>query len=118
VWTVEDHLRDKPEEVRALFDAFEGLVADCGDYERRVTKTAITFKGPVRGFAGVTPRRGDVTGFLDLTEQVRELPFTRVTPYTKRLWVHRFVVNDLAQLDQTFAARVAEAYAVGQGAHR
>jgi hypothetical protein len=59
-----------------------------------------------------------LTGFLDLTEQVREAPFTRVTPYTKRLWVHRFVLDDVNQLDKAFAARVAQAYAVGQGAHR
>jgi hypothetical protein len=32
--------------------------------------------------------------------------------------VHRFVVKERVQLDQAFAARVAEAYAVGQGAHR
>jgi len=118
VWTVDDHLRDKPEAVRALFAAFEQLVDRCGPCERRVTKTAIAFKGPVRGFAGVTPRRNDLTGFLDLTEQVHGPPFTRVTPYTRRLWVHRFVVSELAQLDAAFAARVAEAYAVGQGAHR
>ena len=116
--TVEDHLRDKPEAIRRLFMAFEQLVDRCGPYERSVTKTAIAFKGPVRGFAGVTPRRHDLSGFLDLTEQVYEAPFTGVTPYTKRLWVHRFVVNDLGQLDRAFAARVAEAYAVGQRAHR
>jgi hypothetical protein len=118
VWTVEDHLRDKPQAVCALYAAFEQLVGRCGTYEVRVTKTAIAFKGSVRGFAGVTPRRHDLTGFLDLPEEVHELPFTRVTPYTKRLWVHRFVVSDPAQLGTGFAARVAEAYAVGQGAHR
>jgi hypothetical protein len=118
VWTAEDHLRDKPDAVRNLFVVFERLVAACGAYERTVTKTAIVFKGPVRGFAGVTPRRSDLTGFLDLTEPLHEPPFTRVTPYTKRLWVHRFVIADLAQLDQGFAARVAEAFSVGHSAHR
>jgi hypothetical protein len=118
MWTVEDHLHDKPEEVRRLYEAFERLVSDCGSFERSVTKTAIAFKGTVRGFAGITPRRSDLTGFLDLTEQLHEPPFTRVTPYTKRLWVHRFVLNDLGQLDARFASRVAQAYAVGQGAHR
>jgi hypothetical protein len=118
VWTVEDHLRDKPEAVQDLFAAFEQLIDRCGTYELRVTKTAIAFKGPSRGFAGVTPRHHDLTGFLDLTEEAHEPPFTRVTPYTKRLWVHRFVVSDLAHLDAAFAARVAQAYAVGQGVHR
>jgi hypothetical protein len=115
---VQDHLDDKPDAVRQLFEAFERLIADCGPYERGVTKTAITFKGPARGFAGVTPRRRDLSGFLDLMDQVHAPPFTRVTPYTKRLWVHRFVVSDLGQFDDAFAASVAQAYAVGQGAHR
>jgi hypothetical protein len=118
MWTVDDHLRDKSADVRALFDAFERLIDDCGPYVRSVTKTAIAYKGSARGFAGVTPRRNDVTGFLDLTEPVHEPPFTRVTPYTKRLFVHRFVVRDPRQLDKAFASRIAQAYAVGQGAHR
>ena len=118
MWTVEGHLRDKSEAIRALFESFEKLIADCGSYERTVTTTAVAYKGSVRGFAGVTPRRQHLSGFLDLTEQVHGAPFTRVTPYTKRLWVHRFVVEDVDQLDAEFAARVAEAYAVGQGAHR
>ena len=118
VWTVEDHLLGKPDAIRMLFESFENLIRDCGSYERSVTKTAIAYKGSVRGFAGVTPRRQHLAGFLDLTHRVEHPPFTRVTPYTKRLWVHRFVLADLAQLDVAFAARVAEAFAVGQGAHR
>lgn len=118
VWTVEEHLRDTSDVVRALFESFEQLIRLCGPCERSVTKTAIAYKGVVRGFAGVTPRRHTLSGFLDLTEPVHEAPFTRVTPYTKRLWVHRFVVDDLEQFDGRFATRVAQAYAVGNGAHR
>jgi hypothetical protein len=118
MWTVEDHLAGKSDAVRLLFERFEKLIRRCGPYERSVTKTAIAYKGTVRGFAGVTPRRGHLTGFLDLTDQVHGAPFTRVTPYTNRLWVHRFVLDDPRQLDRAFAARVAQAYMVGQGAHR
>jgi Domain of unknown function (DUF5655) len=118
MWTVEAHLHDTSETVRSLFESFERLIGDCGPYERSITKTAIAYKGTVRGFAGVTPRRHTLTGFLDLVEPVHEPPFTRVTPYTKRLWVHRFVVDDPQQFDEGFAARVAQAYAVGNGAHR
>jgi hypothetical protein len=59
-----------------------------------------------------------LTGFLDLAEEVHEAPFTRVAPYTKRLWVHRFVVVHVDQLDDRFSDRVAQAYAIGHGAHR
>jgi hypothetical protein len=118
MWTVEDHLAGKSDAVRALFERFDKLIQACGPSERSVTKTAIAYKGSVRGFAGVSPRREHLTGFLDLTQPVHEPPFTRVTPYTKRLWVHRFVVDDVKQLNRAFADRIAQAYAVGQGAHR
>jgi hypothetical protein len=118
MWTIDDHLAGKSEAVRELFEAFEALIGKCGAYERSVTKTAIAYKGTVRGFAGVTPRKEHLTGFLDLTEEHHEAPFTRVTPYTKRLFVHRFVVHDHSQLNRAFRARIKEAYAVGQGEHR
>ncbi len=118
VWTVEDHLRGKAANVRALYEAFERLITACGPYDTAVTKTAISFKGTTRGFAGATPRSKSLAGFLDLTEEVHEPPFTRVTPYTSKLWVHRFVVETPAQFDKRFAKRVREAYRVGQGAHR
>ena len=118
VWTVEDHLRDKTQHIRALYEGFEQAVAACGPYQTSVTKTAISFKGAVRGFAGATPRAKSLTGFLDLQEQVHEPPFTRVTPYTSRLWVHRFVIKRADELDDRFLALLNDAYQVGQGAHR
>jgi hypothetical protein len=118
VWTVEDHLTGKGDVVRRLYDTFERLVTATGAAERSVTKTAIVFKGRVRGFAGVTPRRRTLAGFLDLMEPAREKPFTRASPYTSQLWVNRFVIESLDDLDERFARRVAEARAVGDGAHR
>jgi hypothetical protein len=117
-WTIEDHLRGKADHVRALYELFERAIAACGPFDVTVTKTAISYKGVVRGFAGVTPRSNTLTGFLDLMEEVHEPPFTRVVPYTSTLWVHRFVVERAEQLDNRFATRVGEAYRVGQGAHR
>ena len=101
-----------------LYEAFEELVCGCGPSQRSVTKTAIVFKGQVRGFAGVTPRRHRLAGFLDLMEPLRRPPFTRASAYTKRLWVNRFVISEPADLDEHFAACVESAWAVGNGAHR
>jgi hypothetical protein len=117
-WTIEDHLSSKGEAVRQLYEAFERLITACGPTERSVTKTAIVFKGRVRGFAGVTPGRRGLAGFLDLMEQAQEPPFIRASQYTQRLWVNRFVVGAIDQLDDRFAVRIAQAYAIGAGAHR
>jgi hypothetical protein len=117
-WSVERHLADKPQEVVDLYERFVSLVTACGPYTVSVTKTAIAFKGTRRGFAGAKPRNLSLDGFLDLRREARDERFLRVSPYTKRLFVHQFRIADAAQLDQTFAAWVKEAYQVGLGAHR
>jgi hypothetical protein len=117
-WSVERHLADKPEGVVDLYERFIALVAVCGPYAVSVTKTAISFKGAHRGFAGAKPRKSSLDGFLDLQREVRDERFLRVSPYTKSLFVHQFRITNAAQLDDSFAALVEEAYQVGQGAHR
>jgi hypothetical protein len=116
-WTVERHLRDKPNEIVALYKQFIRLAEACGPFTYSVAKSAITLKGTRRGFAGVTPKKTGLTGYLDLQRRVVDDRIQRASPYTKRLFVHRFRIVSLEQLDEEFAGWLAEAYAVGQGAH-
>jgi hypothetical protein len=116
-WTVERHLRDKPRPVVALYDRFIRLAEDCGPFSYSVAKSAITLKGSRRGFAGLTPRQTSLTGYLDLQRRVVDPRIQRSSPYTKRLFVHRFRIVAPEELDDEFAAWLGEAYAVGQGAH-
>ena len=117
-WTVERHLADKPKAVVDLYKRFVRLMTACGPYTVSVTKTAIAFKGTHRGFAGAKPRTASLDGFLDLQREVQDERFLRVSPYTKSLYVHQFRIVSAAQLDDSFAALVEEAYQVGCGAHR
>ena len=116
-WTVERHLTGKPAEVVALYERFIALAARCGPFTYAVAKTAITLKGSRRGFAGAAPGAAWLDGYFDLQRQVVGPQVRRSTPYTKRLFVHQFRVTHLDQLDDGFAAWIAEAYEVGQGAH-
>jgi hypothetical protein len=118
IWTAERHLVSLPERVIDLYARFVELVSACGPFHLSVTKTAIAFKGPHRGFAGAKPRQSSLDGFLDLERRVRDERFRRVSPYTKKLYVHQFRITSLDQLDDPFAVWVHEAYAVGCGAHR
>jgi hypothetical protein len=117
-WSAERHLADKPDAVVDLYERFVGLLTACGPYTVSVTKTAIAFKGTTRGFAGAKPRKTTLDGFLDLQREVQDERFLRVSPYTKSLYVHQFRITRAAQLDDSFASLVAEAYQVGCGAHR
>ena len=116
-WTLERHLRDKSEHVVALYNEFIRLAEACGPFSYSVAKTAITLKGSRRGFAGVTPRKASLTGYLDLQHRVEDSRILRASPYTKRLFVHHFRVVAPEELDDEFADWLREAYAVGQGAH-
>jgi hypothetical protein len=114
---VADHLQGKPAESVALYERFVRLVAACGPFTYAVAKTTITFKGNRRGFAGARPTEAGLAGYLDLQRRVDDPRIGSATPYTKRLFVHRFRITDAAQLDDEFAGWIREAYHVGQGGH-
>ncbi len=116
-WTVEDHLRGKPASVIELYNRFVRLVEACGPIELSVSKTAISFKGSRRGFAGAKPTNRSLDGYLDLQRRVSDRRIRRADPYTKRLFVHHFRVTTSGELDDEFARWVREAYDVGQGRH-
>ena len=117
VWTAERHLAGKRPEVIALYHRFIGLAEACGPFTYAVARSAITLKGTRRGFAGVFLSERALRGYLDLTRVVQDPRITRASPYTKRLYVHHFRVDEPGQLDGQFAGWLAEAYQVGAGAH-
>jgi hypothetical protein len=86
-----------------------------------VAKTSITLKGSRRGFAGATPKRDHLGGYMDLQRRIPETgtdPRIRnASPYTKKLFVHHFRITSVSELDGKFAGWLAEAYEVGNGAH-
>lgn len=117
-WSVEDHLRNKPADAVALFDAFVALIGRCGPFTFSPSKTTVTFKGVRRGFAGARPTdRGTLDGYLDLQRVVSDPRIRRASPYTHRLFVHQFRIGAPDLLDDEFASWIREAYAVGAGAH-
>jgi hypothetical protein len=116
-WTVERHLRDKPDQVVALYRRFIALAEACGPFDYAVAKTAVSLKGIRRGFAGAVPTANALDGYFDLQRQVVDPRIRRSSPYTRRLFVHHFRVTEMDELDAEFGRWVAEAYEVGQGAH-
>lgn len=113
--TVEDHLRNKDPAVVALFHAFAQAVEDAGPYEFSPIRAQVGFRGQKRIFAGVRLTKRGLEGYLDLARSVDSPRFRNVTPYTRRLFVHRFVLTSIDQLDAEFIGWIHEAYQVGQG---
>ena len=117
MWTVAAHLEGKPAASVALYEALVAAVASCGPFTYAVSKTSITFKGTRRGFAGALPTPRGVRGYLDLQRQVTGPQIISSSPYTSRLYVHQYRLTSPADLDAQFRSWIAEAYAVGAGAH-
>ena len=116
-WTAAAHLRGCDPAVIRLYERFVELVQACGEFEVAVSKTAISFKGTRRGFAGAKPKKRWLDGYLDLQRKLTDPRIRSASPYTKRLFVHQFRVETLDQLDEDFAGWIREAYDVGKGLH-
>lgn len=116
-WTVEDHLAQGSDAGRRLYHRFIDVVGSIGPFSYAVAKTTITLKGDRRGFAGARPKGDRLIGYFDAQREIADPRILSVAPYTKRLFVHHFRIDSLAQLDDTFAGWLIEAYAVGAGEH-
>ena len=114
--TLEDHLEGKSPHVVDLFHRFAALVQACGPFEYAPIRRQVGFQVN-RIFAGVRLMDEGLGGYLDLPRRVEGLRFQQVAPYTKRLFVHHFMITSPEELDEEFAGWVCEAYAVGEGKH-
>lgn len=115
-WSVEQHLEGHDAATLALYEKFVQLVQACGPFAYAATKAQIGFQVK-RIFAGVHLTKKGLEGYLDIARRVDSPRFSRVSPYTHRLFVHRFVISDASELDDEFAGWVCESYAVGEGKH-
>ena len=114
-WTVEELLAGKPSGPLAVYDRFVERLSDFGPFEYAPTSKQIGFQ-TVRIFAGVHVTDSGLEGYLDLARKVESNRFRGVSPYTKRLWVHRFALGDPGEVDDEFAGWMGESYEVGWGA--
>lgn len=97
-----------------IYERFLELLGELGPVERAPTTAQIGFQTN-RIFAGVHLTERGLEGYLDLPREVESSRFRQVAPYTKRLWVHHFVLTSENDLDEEFAGWLGEAYEVGWG---
>lgn len=95
---------------RAIFDRFEAIVADCGEYSIVPTKTRIAFLAKVR-FGGIRWVRDESVclGFA-LPTPLRSKRITRVTEVAPGWFSHDVVITDPEQMDEEFAGWVRRSY--------
>ena len=109
------HLQGKPQSVLRLYRKFASLVEECGPVTYRVTKTAITFKGTKRMFAGAKLTDSSLDGFLDLSRAVSDSRIRSTARHASRVFVNHFRITEDSQMDKEFMSWIQEAYRVGSG---
>jgi hypothetical protein len=113
---LDDHFRNKPAEVRALFDAFLEALSAIGPVEVLPEKTRIAFHVRM-SFAQVTPRRRWLDGHLVMARRLASPRFRSVQTFGPRSHMHVFRLTSPAEIDDEFRALLAEAYAAGEQRH-
>ncbi len=115
-FSVEEVFRDKPAEIRKLFDHFRKLVESCGPVTLVPYRDKVGFMVRVR-FAGATPRRRWLDIGFWLTRRVDDPRFRRVETIYPNVHLHWLRVTETGQLDEQLAAWLEEAYACGRQEH-
>ena len=110
------HFEHSEPRVRILFERFLEEIRTNGPVEILPEKTRIAFHVRM-SFAMVVPRRDVLTGHLVLARRVEDSRFHRIETFSPRNHVHHFRIGSLEELDEQFAAWIAEAYAVGEQRH-
>ena len=108
--TVADWKKQMTPKVRDLYDRFESMIANCGEYYAAPAKTRIAFMGRIR-FAGVTriAEDGMACNFA-LARPLASTRFVKVEEIVPGWWVHRMWVTDPKQLDAQVQRWIARSY--------
>jgi hypothetical protein len=103
--------------VRATFDRVLAVVSRFGPVTVLPEKTRIALQVRM-SFAAFMPRRTWLGGHLVLARRIDSPRFLRVDTYSPRNVVHAFRLTSPGDVDDEFAAWLAEAYQVGAQQHR
>lgn len=102
--------------VRAAFDRALVVLADLGPVEVLAEKTRIALHARM-SFAAFIPKRRWLDGHLILAREVSDPRFRRVEVYSPRNVLHAFRLTGPSDVDDGFAAYLAEAYRTGLQQH-
>lgn len=106
------HFARASPQVRATFDRVVAVVGGMGPVEVLAEKTRIALHVRM-SFAAFMPRRNWLSGHLVLARPIDSPRFTRVDTLSPGNVVHMFRLSSPADVDEQFAAWLAEAYRAG-----
>jgi hypothetical protein len=114
--SLDRHFAHATPAVRATFDAVLTAISALGPVEVLAEKTRIALHVRM-SFAALVPRRNWLNGHLVLARRIDSPRFSRIETVSQRNVVHNFRLLCPGEVDDEFAAWLAEAYAVGAQQH-
>jgi hypothetical protein len=114
--TLAAHFRDKPPQVRAIFDKVLCVARRNGPIKVLPEKTRIAFQVRM-SFAAFVIRRNWVDGHVVLARRLENPRFRRIETFSPRNHLHAFRFESIEEIDAEVTSWLAEAYRVGQQRH-
>lgn len=115
-YTLAQHFRGRPREIRVLYDAVAAAIRRIGPVRVLPEKTRIAFQVRM-SFAQVTPRQRWLDGHVVLARRLEHPRFRRVETFSARNHLHAFRISSVDDVDGEFCAWLEEAYRVGEQRH-
>jgi hypothetical protein len=109
---VDQHFARSEPVVRATFDRVLAVIAGLGPVQVLAEKTRIALHARM-SFAAFIPRRRWLAGHLILARPIASPRFTRIETFSPGNVLHQFRLSGPDEVDEQFAAWLAEAYQVG-----
>jgi Domain of unknown function (DUF5655) len=111
------YLAGKPDTSVELFWRFVELARTPGPVTFELQNGIIVLCGTKRIFASVRVLDNGLGGGLNLTRRLTDRRVRKAGNLTQSVISHRYFVSSMSDLDEEFARWLAEARAVGDGAH-
>ena len=111
------YLAGRPEANVAMFRRFIDLARAAGPVIFELQNGLVVLRGTRRIFASVRVVDTGLAGHINLTRCVIDRRIRKTEKFTRSLVFHTYVAASVSDLDDTFGQWLAEARAVGDGAH-
>ena len=111
------YLDGRPEASVALFWRFIALARAAGPALYELQNGPVVLRGTRRIFSSVRVRDDGIVGHLVLQRLITDRRIRKAEKFTRTLTYHGYLATAPPDLDDEFAQWLAEARAVGDGAH-
>jgi hypothetical protein len=115
-YSLADHFRGRPPELRHIFDRYLAAVRRCGPVTVVPQKTRIVFMVRVR-FAGAVVRNGWIEAAMWLTRRAASPRVHRIETVAPNCHIPLFRLTTPADVDDELRSLLREAYSIGRQEH-